>query len=323
MAAALHSTCPPLAARLLRDAEAKLPLAPGAPLDGGWLRRCASSASASTSLRAAGNLAPAGTGSSSLYASLRALSPTNTRLHHSHGWRIGMAVGCYDIPPAVEGGERPHPCGPHTCCTCPHCNRTETAAPTPHAERPAYVMTLRDPAARFESMVLYALSEWRRGGPATTCTICSVNRFRWRSARAYLDDFRNSSAARHREAVKEYRSSVARPHFSHRVGTIFGGNNLMTAQADYLRNLNCSEASADFVCQERFDADWAALVRADGSLDPATQASVVNEQRRSAAAHPDDVAASRLSAEDASFVRRCMWPWDARLHALACGGARE
>ena len=131
MAAALHSTCPPLAARLLRDAEAKLPLAPGAPLDGGWLRRCASSSSASTSLRAAGNLAPAGTGSSSLYASLRALSPTNTRLHHSHGWRIGMAVGCYGLPPAVEGGERPHPCGPHTCCTCPHCNRTETAAPTP------------------------------------------------------------------------------------------------------------------------------------------------------------------------------------------------
>ena len=98
-----------------------------------------------------------------------------------------MAVGCYGLPPAVEGGERPHPCGPHTCCTCPHCNRTETAAPTPHAERPAYVMTLRDPAARFESRVLYALSEWRRGGPATTCTICSVNRFRWRSARAYLD----------------------------------------------------------------------------------------------------------------------------------------
>ena len=31
------------------------------------------------------------------------------------------------------------------------------------------------------------------------------------------------------------------------MGTIFGGNNLMTAQADYLRNLNCSEASADFV----------------------------------------------------------------------------
>ena len=36
--------------------------------------RVASSASASTSLRAAGNLAPAGTGSSSLYASRRALS---------------------------------------------------------------------------------------------------------------------------------------------------------------------------------------------------------------------------------------------------------
>ena len=116
---------------------------------------------------------------------------------------------------------------------------------------------------------------------------------------------------------------MARPHFSHRVGTIFGGNNLMTAQLDYLRGLNCSEASADFVCQERFDADWAALVRADRSLDPSTQASVVNEQRRSAAAHPDDVAASRLSAEDATFVRECMWPWDARLHALACGGARD
>ena len=242
MAAALHSTCPPLAARLLRDAEANWPLAPVAPLVGGWLRRCASCSSTSC---AAGNPAPAGT-ADSLYASLRALSPTNTRLHHSHGWRIGMAVGCYGLPPAMEGGERPHPCGPHTCCTCPHCNRTETAAPTPHAERPVYVMTLRDPAARFESMVLYALSEWRRGGPATTCTICSVNRFRWRSARAYLDDFRNSSAASP-QAVKEYRSSVARPHFSHR-GTIFG-NNLMTSQVDYLRGLNCSEASADFVCR--------------------------------------------------------------------------
>ena len=333
MASPFHESCQ-AQAPLLHFAAAALPRTQD--FDAAWLRRCAARRDG-TSLLSAYNLAPAGTGSSTLAGSLRALSPSNNRLHHKHGWRAGHAL-CSDQP--KRDGELPHGCPsnhPTSCCTCPTCNVTERSTPFPPSDRESYVMTLRDPATRFESMVLMSLRNWRLGAGSTTCSICPDYRFRWKSAAAYLNDFRNASAPQHRAAVVEYRNSVANPHFSHRLETIFGGNNFMTSQADYLRGINCSEVELHFVCQEAFDAGWAALqarfespslaaaqmrvstrAAASGSLN-----TTISAETRSSEAHADDLAASQLSSEDRDFVRNCMFPWDAALHALACPQVRR
>ena len=56
----------------------------------------------STKLTTCGNLAPAGTASSTLRHFLAAVSKRNNRLHHTHTWRAGQAL-CFDIkPPAFN-----------------------------------------------------------------------------------------------------------------------------------------------------------------------------------------------------------------------------
>ena len=189
-------------------------------------------------------------------------------------------------------------------------------------------MSLRDPAARFESAVLTVLRNRRRNPTGVRhCTICPEYYFIWNDALSYLRDFRNTSAAGHSAAVRLYRRSVARPQFSQRIGTIYGGNNMMTAQVDYLRGVNCSHVELNFVCQETLATDWAALLKASNlttllSRQNASEAPVVSMEQRSSNAHADDIASSRLGPADRDFVRRCMYPWDDALHSMACPHAR-
>ena len=307
---------------LLHHAARRLP---GQALGSDWLQSCTARRSGSR-LTAAGNLAPAATGSSTLAASLRALSPSNNRVHHSHGWRVGDSL-CSDQQ--KKGQEMPHTCGHGDCCTCPRgCNITASSPPWPPSEDTSYVMTLRDPAARFESTVLAVLRN-RRNDPQAVerCTICPDFYFRWHSAHSYLQDFRNASAPGHAAALEQYVKSVASPRFSHRIGTIYGGNNMMTSQVDYLRGVNCSNVEVHFLCQETLEADWATLLTdfglANHSQAARRRAPLVSMAKRSDGAHPDDIASSRLSAEDRAFVRHCMYPWDDMLHSLACPHARS
>ena len=295
---------------------------PSHQFESDWLRSC-TTRRVGSSLLAAGNLAPAATASSTLTASLHALSPSNNRVHHSHGWRIGHSL-CADQQ--KKGREVPHTCGTGVCCTS--CNVTPSSRPWPPSEVASYVMTLRDPAARFESAVLTVLRNVRKDAKAVAgCKICPDVHFPWKHAHAYVNDFRNASAPGHRAAVTQYLKAVANPRFSHRIGTIFhGGNNMLTAQADYLRGVDCAEVELHFVCQETLEADWATLLTKFGLADQrrrdASQHLLVSQQKRSSDAHPDDIARSRLSAEDRDFVRRCMYPWDDALHSLACPHAR-
>ena len=175
-----------------------------APLDGGWLRRCASSSSASTSLRAAAILAPAGIVSSS--PCTRRSARCRRRIRGSplataggSAWR--SAATAYRPPwRAASGRTRAastRAARARTACT-------ETAAPTPHAERPAYIMTLRDPGAvRVDGIVCFERVAPRRTGDHVHDLLGESVPLEERARDR--DDFRNRSAARHREAVKEYR----------------------------------------------------------------------------------------------------------------------
>lgn len=302
-------------------AAAKLPL--DFISDGGaLLHQCTKAPGAP--LAACGNLAPASTGSSTLFASMRRLSPNSNRIHHRHGWRIGMAL-CDD---QAAGGEPSHPCGTK-CCTCKKCPVSNSSTPRPAAHaKPCYVMTLRDPATRLESMVRLALRARRTQGLG--CTICSYTRFSWPSAQAFVADFRNASRPGHRAALKEYTSSVARPWYSHRIQTPFGGTNSLISQLDYLQSapgtsggdaaLKGPNCDLRFVCQEEFARDWRVLVGGE------SDAPVVGHELRSSsnksdsgAAEESEIRLSRLTEEAREYVRRCMYPWDAALHALVCG----
>ena len=103
-----------------------------------------------------------------------------------------------------------------------------------------------------------------------------------------------------------------------------GGDNFLVSQLHYLRGLDCSGADPKapeihFVCTERFNEDWHAVLRRFGHGD-GNGTRGVKSHTRSAAAHTKANALSVLDAEDEEFVRRAMFPWDAALWRHVCGG---
>ena len=47
----------------------------------------------------------------------------------------------------------------------------------------------------------------------------------------------------------------AQTNFKNRLGLI-GGNNFLTSQLDYLRNVDCGETEVHFICSEKYQHDW-------------------------------------------------------------------
>ena len=74
-----------------------------------------------------------------------------------------------------------------------------------------------------------------------------------------------------------------------------------------------------FLCQERFQSDWEALLHRFGER-PVKIKNLRHPEmwRGPQEAQLDDVARARLTAADRDFLRRCLFPWDARLHSLVC-----
>ena len=121
------------------------------------------------------------------------------------------------------------------------------------------------------------------------------------------------------------------------------GSHFLTSQLSYLRGLDCSRHEVFFLCQERYDDDWRALLahfgetsssrRPDGtwhshdrSREPAApstpQRPKDGRRRRSVGEVRAEEARerSRLSESDRAFVRDELYPWDTALHRWACGG---
>ena len=252
-------------------------------------------------------LFPAATGSTTLdtaFHNLRAFSSyydrrRSTLLHH--GYKRGL------------------PSHTHAFSVARYLNITRLhQLPAPRC----YVMTVRDPVARFESGLLDALAvngkEARLLGP-----ISQHNRT---SARL-VAMLRDASS----DAYRMYANSVAAPEYASIWHHGFGprnGSYFWTAQLDYLRGLegvDCASASAPRlvpICTERLTADLRELLRASGAPMPAnlSQLGGMHLRRRRPPSGICKVCASAwLSAEDADFVRRTLFPWDGELHALACG----
>ena len=124
------------------------------------------------------------------------------------------------------------------------------------------------------------------------------------------------------------------------------GSMFLTSQKGYLRGIDCNAAEVHFLCQERFDEDWRALLRTFGvrstspfngswhshdrsaGLDTKFESNVALTWRmkRLKRAHDHAVAAranSFLSDDDKEFIRRELYPWDTALHDWVCKGDRS
>jgi len=114
-------------------------------------------------------------------------------------------------------------------------------------------------------------------------------------------------------AFSQLNVSMANPRYFHPLNGVLGGNNAFVSQVDWLRGLNCSRHTLHILCTERFDADWASLVRGDAS---SAWRDVGNRSKKLASSTKLD--ASILSSANREFVRRCIFPLDTRLHAQVC-----
>ena len=113
--------------------------------------------------------------------------------------------------------------------------------------------------------------------------------------------------------------------------TQVNGSFFMTSQLAYLRGLDCSRDEVHFLCQERFDSDWNALLAAFGQTSTAPGGSWHVHMRNVTSSSTSIAKPSRaqriarraalqseLSAPDQEFIRTALYPWDAALHQLIC-----
>mmetsp|Transcript_21062 Transcript_21062/g.67865 ORF Transcript_21062/g.67865 Transcript_21062/m.67865 type:complete len:277 (-) Transcript_21062:1542-2372(-) len=172
---------------------------------------------------------------------------------------------------------------------------------------PCYVMTLRDPSKRFES-------GWRHPTRAPT----TRRKMQGDDANAFVDRFRRGKS-KGGLLRRWYLDNVRyREHRGH------GWFRFWTAQTDYLSGLTADQQIA-FVCLENFAHDWANLIgnsgENGGEKNGSARAPLVvipHSHARRASTH--DANRSTLSADNAAFVRNCLYPWDTRLHDRICKG---
>ena len=116
-----------------------------------------------------------------------------------------------------------------------------------------------------------------------------------------------------------------------------GGSMFLTSQLNFLRGIDCAETELRIICQERFDADWRALLTTFG-LDGANAKTWHSHSREVRASRSKGGKMSRtrviaemavnqsmLTQEDIDFIQNQLYPWDNALHEWACrnrGGCR-
>ena len=154
-------------------------------------------------------------------------------------------------------------------------------------------------------------------------------------------------------AARTYYGAVAHPVAQDEALNKRSGSFFLVSQLDYLRDHGGLEGSGQlaihYVCTETFDTDWRRLLTrferaaepatsehapvgsATGATEPSADARLVacpkaaagsgsscsiNVRANETQGHD---ASTLLSADDAAFVRRCLYPWDAKLHQALCG----
>jgi hypothetical protein len=83
----------------------------------------------------------------------------------------------------------------------------------------------------------------------------------------------------------------------------------LVSQLDYLRGLSCANMEVQFVCTEDFDNNWRELLNTFRMpVGSKTHQNWRSKQR-----------GDSMSEADREFVRHCLYPWDYQLHELVCG----
>lgn len=207
---------------------------------------------------------------------------------------------------------------------------------TPPRQVNCFVMSVRDPAERFESAFRYSYAHHER-------LVASLSLPRQnRTAGAIVERLREPLAygappslflSGRLQNVSGpaflYAHSAGQPDWGVRVSNYPGPNNgsqFLISQWHYLRGLNCSAGDeVHFICTERFDTDFRRFLSAFG-LSPSVNGSSWHRQHRSAARSKLAYYAERrshLSEADRAFVRERLYPWDTELHRWACGRNRS
>ena len=204
-----------------------------------------------------------------------------------------------------------------------------------HWRRPAQciVMTVRDPAERFESA--FRDSYMRR--ERLVMSIPSTRRNRTKVTAALLVQHMRQALNEEESGrapqgtangpARLYASSAAQPDWHNRLTNYPGPTNgslFLISQLWYLQGLNCTETELHLVCTERFESDWRRFLAAFGVASPAVAAH--QHKRHDVKPHTRAHRAARnsvLSASDRAFVRDVLYPWDWELYRRACRGGLQ
>lgn len=258
------------------------------------------------------NLVPAGTGSESLRAAMLDAAPHSKLITHDHSLRAEHVRN-------LTGGNMVR----------------------------CFVISLRDPADRLSSGF-----RWEGNMPAfvwwSRTLVDPGLGDTQRSAGRFVDALRDSAHDDHAYASAQYdhsalRTLMSRPTGSHAalVQPPGSGSLFLVSQLDHLRGIDCGRGDVlRVVCTERFAESWADIRADDTSGSTARRSPLhLNERTgtdnasiakwglpvsllRTGVMSPEALLRkSWLTAQQRSYVREELYPWDTALHALWCGGA--
>ena len=208
----------------------------------------------------------------------------------------------------------------------------EQQLPKHHGAPSCLIMTVREPSERFLS-----------GFRASFGNI-AVRRRQY-AGHTTAAGFIRALREHEPRATRIFNISVSHPTYAFSNGgaccdeVAGGGSNFLTAQVDYLRGLSvesCQVLPLYFVCTESLDADVDRLHaralaggrhvakgrRSGASTSPshARHARFEETARGKSGVREQFLNSTALSPADRSFLRERLYPMDARLHELVCGG---
>lgn len=290
----------------MRSLHANLPeLELASSTDG--LARC-TTARQGVGLSGCAALLPAGTGSASLRASLRAA--TGRDVVGSHGNSVAVLDRLQLLQHLRHTG-----------------NRSQ-------ARRwPCFIMTLRDPASRLASAFRYdatrGISISGRVRPGRSPPLAAprndglVAHLGSADPNAFVDALRDPAHPRHATALLLLKASYASPRWVQPLATpptLRGGSPFLVSQLEPLRGLDCSIQEVHFVCTEKFDRDWTELINSLGGHHAFLFAGNASHHEHWRSRGTGQAAPLSLTPANRAFWEAEVFPRDAALHRRVCGG---
>lgn len=239
-----------------------------------------------------------------------------------------------------------------TAAASPHAHHAHVKRIRDFPTTRCFLTTLRDPAERLESG--YRFESVHDEFSKTNLHNSLSGGFP--TLGAFVHALRNASAPLHARALLLYQRSVVHPaeDFQRSMATLPNcwrftsgaasrvvqkrpsdkctGSNFLVPQVDYLVGADCTRAELHLLCTHDLQAGWHQLQRhfVDNATAPARTPPNADATARTAAANGTHLHAreaelggaavqrSRLSEEERTFVRDCLYPHDTRLYRDIC-----